>query len=106
MTGRAPASRQTRRVLAVYGFFLNDGVLKLDSPAGCGVLAGNPVIKAIEGRDPVAVSADTYDIVARHCAAGEPVTLTTADDRRIEAPCTSPLKPAPKGYVVRSWKPA
>ena len=87
-----------------YGFVLNDGILKLDSPAGCGAIVGNPVIRSIEGGDAVEVSSETYAAVARRCAAGEAVTLTTAEGRRIEAPCTSPLKPAPKGYVVRSWR--
>ncbi len=89
---------------ASYGFYLNDGVLKLQSPAGCSVLADDPVIKAIEGANPVALSAETYAAVQGKCVSGAGVRLTTGDGRTLVAACTAPLKPAPKGYVVKAWK--
>lgn len=89
---------------AGYGFYLNDGILKLQSLASCGVLADDPVITAIEGANPVSLSAETYAAVQAKCGSGAGVHLTTADSRTLIAACTAPLKPAPKGYVVKAWK--
>lgn len=89
-----------------YGFYADNGAIKLDSPAGCGVLAGNPALKAIEGGDPFAMTDATYKAVQARCAAGATVTLTTADGRTLAAPCAKPLADAPPAYVVDRWRPA
>lgn len=34
------------------GFYMDAGTIRLDSPAGCGVLAGDPLLKSVEGDDP------------------------------------------------------
>jgi len=86
-----------------YGFFFSSGTIMLDSPAGCGELTGNPVIKTIEGDDPFAISAETYAAVQEKCAAGSAVTLITSDGRTLAADCLEPLAAAPEGYVVRRW---
>jgi hypothetical protein len=88
-----------------YGFFLDGRTVKLDGPAGCGGLAGDPVISRIEGGDPFDLSEETYAAVQRRCAAREPVTLVSGDGRTLAAPCTTPLPPAPQDYEVRRWRP-
>lgn len=89
-----------------YGFFAEAGAIKLDSPAGCGVLTGNPVIKTVEGGDPFEMTEETYKAVGRKCAAGAPVTLTTAEGRTLSATCSKPLPPALDAYIVRRWRAA
>lgn len=88
---------------ASYGFSLNGDAIKLQSPAGCGVLAGDPAITAIEGNDLSAISAATYAAAQEQCMSGKGVQVTTGDGRTLIAACAVPLKPAPKGYVVRAW---
>ena len=90
---------------AGYGFFINGRTLKLQAPAGCRILAGDPVIASIEGGDPFDVTEVTYAAVQRRCAAKEPVTFVTADGRSLAAACTTPLAPAPQDYQVRRWRP-
>jgi hypothetical protein len=82
-----------------------DRQIRLQTTEGCGVLAGDPVLKAVEGGDPFAPSAETYAAVQRRCAASEPVTLTTMDGRTIAAPCGKALGPPPEDYAVRRWLP-
>lgn len=88
------------------GFYTGDDFVQLDSPKGCGVLAGDPKLKTIEGGDPFAMSEATYAAVQRRCAAREPVSLVTADDRTLAARCNSPLAPAPMDFEVRRWRPS
>ncbi|HZG08093.1 MAG TPA: hypothetical protein VEZ70_03835 [Allosphingosinicella sp.] len=89
---------------AGYGFYIDGTTVKLDAPKGCGVLADNPVLKAIEGGDPFGMSLETYAAVQRKCAAKAPVTVTTADGRRLEAHCAAPLADAPRDYLVKRWR--
>jgi hypothetical protein len=77
----------------------------LDSPAGCGALAGNPVLKSVERGDPFDMAPETYIAVQRKCAEKQEVVLTTADGRTILAVCTKPLAAAPDDYVVKRWMP-
>lgn len=88
-----------------YGFFWDGAVLKLQSPQGCGVLAGDPVIRSIEGGDAAFLSPETYAAVQRKCAAAMPVDFETSDGRHLLARCPSPLEPAPIGYTVKGWRP-
>ena len=88
-----------------FGFYIGAGTIKLDSPAGCGALAGNPLLKSVEGGDPFAMSAQTYAAAERKCAEGGAVMLTTADGRTLSAVCAAPLPPAPRAFVVRIWLP-
>jgi hypothetical protein len=89
-----------------YGFYFDNRVIKLDSPKGCGVLTGDPLLKSIEGDDPFEPSAETYEAVQRKCAAKQTVTFVTADGRTLAVPCDAPLEPAPLAYVVKRWMPA
>jgi hypothetical protein len=88
-----------------YGFYIDGTTVKLDGPKGCGVLAGDPVLKTLEGGDPFEMPLETYAAVQRKCAAGAPVTITTGDGRQIEAACASPLAAAPQDYFVKAWRP-
>lgn len=88
------------------GFYFGDAAIKLDSSAGCGALAGNPLLKSVEGGDPFAMTDATYKAVQARCAAGVPVTLTTGDGRTLAATCIKPLADAPQAYVVDRWRPA
>jgi hypothetical protein len=89
-----------------FGFYGNaDRTIKLDSPAGCGVLAGDPVLKSIEGGDPFELSSDTYAAVQRKCAAKAAIVLVTDDGRTLAARCAEPLGPEPQAYIVRRWMP-
>jgi hypothetical protein len=82
------------------------GGIRLQSPAACGVLAGDPVLKSIEGGDPFAPDAQTYAAVAKKCAAKEPVVLVTTDGRTLAARCEAPLPPEPLAYSVERWMPS
>jgi hypothetical protein len=88
------------------GFHFGDRRIKLDSPAGCGVLAGDPVIESVEGGDPYELTVDTYEAVGRRCAASQPVTIKTVDGRILNASCAEALPAAPRDYVVKRWLPA
>lgn len=89
-----------------FGFYTDEGKVKLDAPAGCGVLAGDPPLATVEGGDPFEVPLETYAAVQRKCAAKAPVIFVTADGRTIEAACSKPLAPAPNEYRVIRWSPA
>jgi hypothetical protein len=88
------------------GFFVDGRAVKLQSPAGCGVLAGDPPLAGIEGGDPFDMTPETYAAVQRKCAAGAGVILATADGRTLSAACAAPLPAAPEDYVVERWLPA
>jgi hypothetical protein len=86
------------------GFSTEANTIKLDSPAGCGPIAGNPAVKAVEGGDLFEMTAETYAAVQRKCAAGSPVLLTTADGRTLAALCEKALAAPPEDYLVRRWR--
>jgi hypothetical protein len=88
-----------------YGFYIDGTTVKLDGPEGCGALAGDPLLKAVEGGDPFAMPLETYAAVQRKCAAKAPVAITLADGRSIGAPCATPLADAPKDFLVTRWRP-
>lgn len=87
------------------GFFAEAQTIKLDSPDGCGALAGNPVLKSVEGGDPFDMTPETYLAVQRKCARKQEVALMSADGRTLSAVCAKPLAAAPEDYVVRRWIP-
>jgi hypothetical protein len=91
---------------AGFGFYTETDRIRLQTPQGCGVVAGDPVLKTVEDADPFAATAETYAAVQRRCAAGEPVRMTTEDGRRLQVPCTKPLAPPVPDFVVRRWLPA
>jgi hypothetical protein len=88
-----------------YGFYIDGRSVKLDGPAGCGVLARDPEIASVEGGDPFDMPLETYAAVQAICAAGAAVTFTTRDGRRLDAPCRTPLGPPPQDLEVRRWRP-
>jgi hypothetical protein len=89
-----------------FGYYGDGRTIKLQSPAACGVLAGDPVLRSVAGGDPFAPSTETFAEVQRLCAAGKPVSFVTADSRTLVAPCHRPLTDAPPDYTVRRWLPA
>jgi hypothetical protein len=64
------------------------------------VIAGDPVLASIEGGDPFEMSMETYQAVARRCAAGEQVRVALAQGREVEAVCAAALPPPPDDYAV------
>ena len=90
---------------AGFGFYTDNNVIKLDSPAGCGPVAGDPTLGAVEGGDPFEMTAETYAAVQRKCAAAAPIVLTTNTGQALTATCGKPLAAAPEDYLVRRWLP-
>lgn len=79
--------------------------ITLDSHAGCGLLAGEPVLRSVEGGDPFEMAAATYAVVQAKCAAGKDVALTLGEGRPVAIACRKPLPLAPEAYVVARWRP-
>jgi hypothetical protein len=88
-----------------FGFYTGTDQIRLQTPSGCGDLAGDPTLKSIEGGNPLVLSAETYAAVQAKCASAQPVLIETRDGRKLAAPCTKPLTAAPKQYAVRRWLP-
>jgi len=86
-----------------FGFF-SGGDVVLDTHAGCGTLAGDPRLIAIEGYDPNEMSDAAYAAVQSRCAAGRPVRLTLEGPRVVNISCRTPLEAAPNAFDVRSWR--
>ena len=86
-----------------FGFWRDGKQIKLQTPQGCGPLAGDPVLSAIEGGDPADATEQTFAAVQRRCAVGQPVTLTLADGRTLAAPCPKPLAPPVPDFAVSRW---
>lgn len=83
------------------GFSSNGVIVTLDTHEGCGVLAGSPVIKAIEGVDVAAISAEDYASLQAKCAAGLPLAFKLGDERIVNVPCSAPLANAELAYSVK-----
>jgi hypothetical protein len=83
-----------------FGFWTETSTVRLQSPKGCGNLAGDPRLRSIEGGDPFEMSEETYAAVQRRCARGEAVSILTDEGRTLAAPCAAPLPDAPNDYRV------
>lgn len=89
---------------SAYGFFGGDPI-RLQTPAGCGVLAGDPSILRVMDEPPAAISAAGFDAITAACASGRGVPLTTSTGGTILARCARPLRSPDPGFVVESWRP-
>jgi hypothetical protein len=83
------------------GFSSNGIVVTLDTHEGCGVLAGSPVVTAIEGFDVAAISAANFASLQTKCAASLPLAFKLGDGRVVSVPCSAPLPDAELAYSVR-----
>jgi hypothetical protein len=83
------------------GFSSNGIVVTLDTHEGCGVLAGSPVVTAIEDFDVAAISAANYASLQTKCAASLPLAFKLGDGRVVSVPCSAPLPDAELAYSVR-----
>ena len=81
------------------GFYQVPEGIKLDTTEKCGVLAGSPIIAAIEDHDPYADAQGMFFAVQARCAAELPVRYRFQDGRSVEAVCKAPLA-TPKAWVV------
>jgi hypothetical protein len=86
------------------GFTTNASSVQLDSYSQCGVLAGDPMLNAIEGADPFNVSAETYAAAQAKCAARRDLVLTI-NGSSVAVRCATPLADAPPAYLVTRWAP-
>jgi hypothetical protein len=83
-----------------YGYGVNGRVVTLDTYEGCGVLAGSPIVAAIEGIDPLALSGVNYASFQRKCAISEPLAFTMGNGHVVNVPCPAPLPDAELAYSV------
>ncbi|VVT12728.1 hypothetical protein [Erythrobacter sp. EC-HK427] len=84
-----------------YGFYSGAESYRLDTPAGCGLLAGGPVIGTLGGRPLTALTAEDYAHLQALCEAGEPVPLGVVDGDPIEVPCPGDLpEPATQPVIT------
>lgn len=81
------------------GFYQVPEGIKLDTTDKCGVLAGSPVLAAIEDHDPYADAEAMFFAVQTRCAADLPVRYRFQDGRSVEAVCKAPLA-TPKAWVI------
>lgn len=83
-----------------YGFYSNDASYQLETPEGCGPLAGNPVVTTLAGMALTQLGGEDYTQLQALCAAGAAVAFGLADGSAIDVPCTSPLPDAATEPVV------
>lgn len=74
-----------------YGFYLRDDYYPLDTPEGCGLLAGNPNVVSLSGHPITGLTAEDYADVQTRCAAGELIAFGLKDGGEIMVPCPTPL---------------
>ena len=83
-----------------YGFYSGETSYRLETPEGCGPLAGNPVIVTLAGMPLTQLGAEEYAQLQALCAAGAAVAFGLAEGSAIDVPCTSPLPDAATEPVV------
>ena len=81
------------------GFYTAPGGIKLDTGAGCGVLAGSPVLASVEGHDPVTDAIAMFVAIQARCARHLPVRYKFLEGRTVDATCAVPLA-APKAWAI------
>lgn len=74
--------------------------IRTDAIAGCAPFAEAMAVDRIEGLKVADEGARIYDLVRDACAKSGTVRLDTTDDREVQAPCTRPLPPRPKWYLL------
>lgn len=83
-----------------YGFYFGGETFKLDTPAGCGMLAGNLELATLDSRPVSTLSAEDYAAFQALCAAGEPVPFGLTDGRILAVPCPGDLPDAATRPVI------
>lgn len=85
-----------------FGFWQEDGFVRLDTAQGCGVLSNKPELTAVESHllGPDASQAMVAAIV--RCEAGKPVRATSRDGSTLEIPCETPPSRVPGFRVLRA----
>ena len=83
-----------------YGFYSGQDSYRLDTPEGCGMLAGNPVVESLEGETLTGMTADAYAFLQHLCATGSTIGFERVGEITIEVPCTSPLPDAATEPVI------
>ena len=85
-----------------FGFWQEDGFVRLDTAEGCGVLSNKPELTAVEshGLGPDASLAMTAAIA--RCEKGEPVRVTDRGGKTLEIPCDTPPSRVPGFRVLRA----
>ncbi|MBN9480357.1 MAG: hypothetical protein J0I52_08980 [Bordetella sp.] len=86
------------------GFYRTEQGVRLDTGDKCGVLSGDPLLTAVEGRDPMADATAMFFAVQARCAAALPVRYSTQAGQVIEAKCDRPLV-APRAWSVTAAPP-
>jgi hypothetical protein len=77
-----------------YGYFTNDGYLKLDTGTRCAPAPADPEVDTVEGMNIFSETHAAYERVATRCARSEPVLLSRGSkDEGWRLPCQSPLAP-------------
>lgn len=77
-----------------FGFFSGATSYKLDTPAGCGILAGGPEVETLAGSRVTNLTAGDYERLQSACAMGQTVIFGMRGGTEIPVPCTAPLDPA------------
>ena len=85
-----------------YGFYAAEESYRLDTPEGCGVLSGSPVVKTLEGRLIVHLSTADYSHFQDLCARGHLINFGLTDETVIAVPCTRHLPDAATQPIVTS----
>ena len=74
-----------------YGFYSGSESYRLDTPEGCGLLTGDPVIETLGGSPINTLTAEDYAGLQAICAEGGFVPFGVVDSDPILVPCPGPL---------------
>ena len=85
-----------------YGFYSGESSYRLDTPEGCGLLAGGPTVRTLAGFPITRLSAENYASIQALCEAGRAVDFGMTDATITSVPCTTSLRDAATQPVVSS----
>lgn len=74
-----------------YGFYSSATSYRLDTPEGCGVLTGDPVIATLGGHPIATLTETNYAELQEICGQGGSIVFGPVAGDAIEVPCTAPL---------------
>ena len=83
-----------------YGFYSGTESYRLDTPAGCGLLAGGPVIDTLGGYPLTGLTGENYADLQAVCLQGGSIAFGVTEGSVIEVPCISPLPDAATETVI------
>ncbi len=85
-----------------FGFWEEEGFVRLDTGDGCGVLSNEPELTAVESH-PLGTGASLAMVAAiARCEAGKPVRVTDRDGKTLEIPCNTVPKRLPGFRVLHA----